>query len=192
MNESRQYAPGPAGLQTRLTVRRSASERESTLTPLGLMVTDQSREGVIPPIAVCRCRGARLVPTAGAHRPGRDPCRRGQLPDWLRGRVRPVGRGVMSDVMLICLVVIPCTYALALVALVRAEYRQPRQVIKGGHIVVATDARTIVVRSDGPRVAATSQGVMPAEFAAPGRVPVGGSPMWRAVPAAQLPRGRQR
>jgi hypothetical protein len=98
-----------------------------------------------------------------------------------------------NAVVLICLVVIPCTYALALVALMRREYTAPRQVIRGRHITVATDARTVMVGSDAPRAVATSQGVMPPEVAAPDRVPVEGpSSTWGALPARQLPRGRQR
>jgi hypothetical protein len=95
-----------------------------------------------------------------------------------------------NPVALICLVAIPCTYALALVALVRAEYRQPRQVIKG-HIVVATDARTTVVGTDPPWIVAKAQGVVPAELASSGRRLVDGSPIWQTLPAAQLPRGRR-
>jgi hypothetical protein len=97
-----------------------------------------------------------------------------------------------NPIVLICLVVIPCTYALAPGALVRAEYRQPRQVIKGRDIVVATDARTTVVGTDPPRMVAKAQGVMLAELASPGRRPVDGSPIWQTLPAAQLPRGRRR
>jgi hypothetical protein len=84
-----------------------------------------------------------------------------------------------NPIVLIVLVVIPCTYALALVALLRREYTAPRQVIRGRHITVATDARTVMVGSDAPRVVATSQGVIPVEVASAG---------WRE-PSRQLGRG---
>jgi hypothetical protein len=81
----------------------------------------------------------------------------------------------MSDVAIVCLTVVPATYALALVALVRWESRLPRQSIRAGRdVAVMTDARTVTAGTDAPRAAVTSQGVYPAELLSPSRRAIGG------------------
>jgi hypothetical protein len=91
--------------------------------------------------------------------------------------------------VLICLVVIPCTYALALVALMRLEYQQPQQPINGRHIVV-TETRTTIIDPDPAWVLDPANGVAPARLEPPGRWQLDGSPMWQATPPA-IARGRR-
>jgi hypothetical protein len=95
-----------------------------------------------------------------------------------------------NPIVLICLVVIPCTYALALVALVRLEYRQPRPATKGRRMVVVTETRTAVIEPDPPWISEPAHGVLPAHLDAPGPMLPDSSPMWQAPPPA-LPRGRR-
>jgi hypothetical protein len=92
-----------------------------------------------------------------------------------------------NPIVLICLVVIPCTYALALVALVRLEYRQPRHAVKGRHMVVVTETHTTVIDPDHPWIIDPANGVMPAELDPPGAMQLDSSPVWHATPPA-LPR----
>jgi hypothetical protein len=95
-----------------------------------------------------------------------------------------------NPIVLICLVVIPCTYALALVALVRLEYRQPRPASKGRHMVVVTETRTTVIDPDPAWISDPASGVLPAHLDPPGPMQLDGSPMWQATPPA-IARGRR-
>jgi hypothetical protein len=95
-----------------------------------------------------------------------------------------------NPIVLICLVVIPCTYALALVALVRLEYRQPRPAVKGRHMVVVTETRTTLIDPAPQWISDPANGVLPAPLDPPGRWQLDASPMWQATPPA-ITRGRR-
>jgi hypothetical protein len=95
-----------------------------------------------------------------------------------------------NPIVLICLVVIPCTYALALVALVRLEYRQPQQATNSRHMVLVTDTRTTVIDPDPEWISDPAHGVLPASLDPLGQRQLDRPPMWQATPPA-LPRGRR-
>jgi hypothetical protein len=95
-----------------------------------------------------------------------------------------------NPIVLICLVVIPCTYALALVALVRLEYRQPRQPIKDRPIVVVAETRTTDIDPYPAWIGDPASGVVPARLELPGPMLLDGSPIWQATPPA-IARGRR-
>jgi hypothetical protein len=94
-----------------------------------------------------------------------------------------------NPIVLICLVVIPCTYALALVALMRLEYRQPPQAISGRHIVV-TETRTTVIDPDLAWISDPASGVRPTHLDPSRQWQLDRSPIWQATPPA-IARGRR-